>query len=129
MYLWHPQTIPELPGPLLTALHRDVCRLRSAPWSKVKGKNGWVHMLPWSALVWYHRKVLAEMTRRGWSPSMAWMDEGHRGLSKRVPDMVLSQADESSGRELAAMFKKHNPKTQADDSSRLTSWRANHGHA
>lgn len=127
MYLWHVEKLQELPGPLLTALHRDVCRIRSSRWGRVRGKSGWVFMLTWQSLVWYHRKVLSEMHRRGWNPSQSWNGETFSGRRVKVPEMVLSTSDEVSGRDCARVFKKHNPNTPEQDQVRLDSWRIRHG--
>lgn len=127
MYLWNPGMLQELPTQLLTALHRDVCRVRSARWRKARGRSGWVYMLPWGALVWYHKQVLKEMKRRGWGPSPAWFDDAHRGRSRAVPELVANAAENTTAREQAAQFKAHNPNDLAADATRLEKWRARHG--
>lgn len=79
MQLWHPNLLSELPDKLLTALHRDVCRIRSSQWRSPKDAKTWFYALPWGAVVWYHGKVLREMQRRGWKPSATWFDPLYRG--------------------------------------------------
>lgn len=79
--LWHPSLLNEIPGKLLSALHRDVCRLRSSPWKSPKDAKTWFYALPWGALVWYHGRILREMRHRGWKPSPEWFDPLYRGTS------------------------------------------------
>lgn len=95
MILWFPNMLPELPGRLLTALHRDICRVRSSEWRSPKGSKSWFYSLPWGALTWYHIVVLREMQRRGWSPSAEWFDPRYRGsnmpLAPALTDVDLSR--------------------------------------
>lgn len=79
MQLWHPSLLPELPSHLLTALHRDVCRIRSSVWRSPTNTRTWFYSLPWGALIWYHNKILREMQTRGWKPSAVWFDPLYRG--------------------------------------------------
>lgn len=95
MQLWHPNLLPDLPNRLLTALHRDVCRIRSSQWRSPVNTRTWFYALPWGALIWYHNRILREMQSRGWKPSSHWFDPLYRGrilpLASELADADLSR--------------------------------------
>lgn len=122
MILWHPDLLPELPVKLLTALHRDVCRIRSSQWKSPKNAKTWFYALPWGALVWYHGKVIREMQRRGWKPSPAWFDPLYRG--KCLPSASPLTDVDLSRKQWNTIFCKTCPFSQDKLEKALNAWKA-----
>lgn len=64
---------------MLLQQHRTCCGLRGRGWGR---KSRWLHYVydhSFIYLVSYHRLVLQEMTTRGWSPNLKWMEPTYRG--------------------------------------------------
>lgn len=125
MQLWHPNLLTELPTHLLTALHRDVCRIRSSQWRSPKNTRSWFYALPWGALVWYHTKILREMQRRGWEPSALWFDPLYRGHSLPLASQ-LTDAD-IPRKKWNEIFCNTCPISQDKFERMLTKWKSTRG--
>lgn len=92
MILPHPNLIKEVPGELLTSLHRSVCKIRSNPW-KDPTPQSWYYNLSWSTMFWYHKQILIEMQRRGFSPDRKWFNGEYHGRKNGSRDCDLNEAD------------------------------------
>lgn len=80
MKIWSPKILTALPAPLLTALHRDCCRVRGSGWGKATtAGNKWLWNYTIRDFVDYHKIVISEMESRGWNPDPQWKDEDYRG--------------------------------------------------
>lgn len=120
MQFWHPNLLPELPDRLLTALHRDICKIRSSLWKSPKNIRTWFYALPWDSLIWYHNRVIREMQRRKWKPSAVWFDPLYRG--RTLPRAsTLSEAD-LSRKKLGDIFLKTCPIPQDKFEQMLQKW-------
>lgn len=122
MQLWHPNLLPELPDKLLTALHRDMCKIRSSQWRSPQNARTWFYALPWGALIWYHGKVIREMQRRKWKPSAVWFDPLYRGKSLPMAS-TMTEADISRKR-WNDIFCKTCPIPQSKFEQMLTKWKS-----
>lgn len=121
MQLWHPNLLPELPDRLLTALHRDLCKIRSSQWRSPTNVRTWFYALPWGSLVWYHGKVIREMQRRKWKPSAVWFDPLYRGKMLPIAS-ALSEADLSQ-KKLGNIFIKTCPIPLGTFEQMLQKWK------
>lgn len=79
MRLWHEALIPLLPRQQLLGQHRECCALRGRGWGKKHATVDYVfnHSPMWLAA--YHRKVLDEMSHRGYTYDSKWEDVSYRG--------------------------------------------------
>ena len=78
-FLPHPALIPHLPGPLLRALHRDVCSLRGRRWGCPCPGAPYLRYASWQQLLGYHARVLQEFRVRGYRFQAAWISPHYRG--------------------------------------------------
>lgn len=123
MQFWHPDLLPQLPSRLLSALHRDICLLRSSPWRSPKSSATWFYNLPWDVLIWYHTAVLKEMRSRKWEPSSVWYDPLYRGSRPRAVE--LAEFD-STRKELENIFVKTCPYSKDMLQASLDKWISKH---
>lgn len=83
MRLWHKDLIKRLPRAQLLGQHRECCALRGLGWGKKHATVDYVFTHPRSWLVRYHRRVMDEMTRRGYNVAVEWLAASYCG--KRAP--------------------------------------------
>ena len=125
MQLWLPDMLDKLPGRLLGALHRDICRIRSSVWRSPKNTHTWFYSLPWGALVWYHGVVLREMQHRGWKPSPEWFDPLYRGRNLPLAS-AMTDAD-IPRKQWRSIFCKTCPIPPEKFGRLLQTWNSRHG--
>ena len=122
MKLWKIELLGELPGRLLCALHRDVCRIRTGAWKAYKSRRTWYYALPWGAVAWYHARVLREMVRRGWKPNPRWFDPLYRGNTPRLDDDMVDP-DSLGSQGWKDIFDRACPDTLKEERERLAGWK------
>ncbi|MCI9414341.1 MAG: oligoendopeptidase F [Clostridiales bacterium] len=83
MRLWHEALLSELPRAQLLGQHRECCALRGGSWGKPHAVVNYVFAHPMEDLYVYHRRVMAEMERRGYTVERRWYRPDYRG--KRRP--------------------------------------------
>lgn len=127
MRLWRPELLPELPGRLLCALHRDMCLLRGRPWGTARGTSTWYWNLPWGCIAWYHGQVMREMASRGWRPDPGWHDTLYRGRKRAPARDDLVEIEDMSPGGWRRMFTGACPETVEGQSAMLEAWRGSHG--
>jgi len=121
MRFWCPYLFGALPDKLLASLHRDVCRVRVMGGSNndiVKGLS-----LSVSSIFWYHRKVMAEMSIRGWKYNVKWNTVQYRGKkAKPYPKWV----NEGQEYDLDVVYwHSITPEYIAEETLAITQWRQN----
>ena len=79
MRLWHEALLPVLPRAQLLGQHRECCALRGGSWGRPHAVVDYVFTHPREALYAYHRRVMAEMERRGFRVEDSWQDAFYRG--------------------------------------------------
>jgi uncharacterized protein (TIGR02328 family) len=103
MRLWHVDLIPKLPRQQLLGQHRECCALRGKGWGKRHSTVDYVFKYPISKLFCYHKKVMDEMQRRGYSVSEEWKLPQYRGKELCIDDSILDAWD-------GACYPEHNDK-------------------
>ena len=78
-HLPHPQILPYIPGRLLLAIHRDICRLRGSRFGCPNPGAPYTTIRPLSYLLHYHAQVLREFTARGYRYAQGWANPVYRG--------------------------------------------------
>ncbi|MCQ2300576.1 MAG: TIGR02328 family protein [Bacteroidales bacterium] len=71
--------IGRLPMKQLLGQHRECCALRGLGWGRKHSVVDYVFRNPYCKLYFYHRAVMAEMERRGYSPDKTWTFPNYRG--------------------------------------------------
>lgn len=79
MRLWHVDLISKLPRQQLLGQHRECAALRGKGWGKPHATVNYVFEHPYSWLFNYHKKIMAEMRRRGYSVDPHWRARSYRG--------------------------------------------------
>lgn len=79
MRLWHQLLIPYLDRQRLLGQHRECAALRGKGWGKKHAVVDYVFTHDPSWLVAYHKLIMDEMERRGYSPDRTWDDPCWRG--------------------------------------------------
>ncbi|WP_163654295.1 TIGR02328 family protein [Listeria sp. PSOL-1] len=79
MRLWHEQLIPLLPRQQLLGQHRECCALRGNGWGKSHSTVNYIFTHPPYRLFQYHKKVMDEMTKRGYAVTSLWYNPYYRG--------------------------------------------------
>ena len=79
MRVWHQLLIPYLDRQRLLGQHRELCALRGKGWGKKHAIVDYVFTHDPAWLVAYHKLVMDEMERRGYSPDRTWDDPCWRG--------------------------------------------------
>lgn len=125
MRIWRPEVLPDLPGRLLCALHRDICRIRTGAWRPYRDARTWYYGLPWGALAWYHARVLREMRHRGWKPNPQWHDPLFRGAKPPLDDEMV-EPGALGNRGWSDIFDRTCPNTESDDREALQEWNRRH---
>ena len=67
------------PRQQLLGQHRECCALRGKGWNRKHATVNYVFSHSPYKLYQYHVLVMAEMVRRGYKPSVEWLDKNHRG--------------------------------------------------
>ena len=91
MRLWHYKLIRNLPRAQLLGQHRECCALRGKGWGKKHSTVDYVFEHPYIMLFDYHKKVIAEMERRGHKVYAAWKDPHYRGTQLGVVDNLPNE--------------------------------------
>lgn len=79
MRLWHQDLIEKLPRAQLLGQHRECCALRGNGWGRKHSTVDYVFGYSPTRLSTYHKFVMAEMRRRGYSPDEEWVSDHYRG--------------------------------------------------
>ena len=77
------ELLPYIPGRLLVALHRDLCRMRGSRYGCPCPSAPYVMVRPMRYLLAYHGQVLLEFRNRGYRFFEKWTDPCYRG--RRLP--------------------------------------------
>jgi len=126
MKFWRPEILEDLPGRLLCALHRDMCRVRSGPWRPFDGKHPWIYGLPWGVVVWYHSRILREMKHRNWKPNPKWFDPTYRGDAFPAVNDNMVDTDTLGTRGWFKIFDSVCPALESEDRETLEKWKRRH---
>lgn len=81
MRLWHEDLIKRLPRGQLLGQHRECCALRGNGWGKKHATVNYVFKYSPYLLFSYHKLVMNEMERRGYSVTEKWKNKDYRGKS------------------------------------------------
>lgn len=125
MYVFHPDTISELPGRLLCALHRDLCKVRGRAWGRGR-RHRWMWLMRVSTLAWYHRTILTEMAARGYSPDFRWMMPAYAGPKAPPVPKDQATAPDVSDNGSRAKFLELYPGSAAASRKRIAQWKGAH---
>lgn len=79
MRLWHETLIPVLPNNQLSGQHRECAALRGNGWGRKHSTVDYVFKHDPLLLFEYHRKVMAEMIKRGFKVDPLWQSFRYRG--------------------------------------------------
>jgi uncharacterized protein (TIGR02328 family) len=79
MRLWHESLIKKLPRQQILGQHREICALRGNGWGKPHSTVNYVFDHHWIYLYEYHRRIMAEMNRRGYNVGDVWRVPQYRG--------------------------------------------------
>lgn len=79
MRLWPLSILPQLPRQQLLGQHRECCALRGKGWGRKHATVDYVFKHPHWWLYVYHYEILREMTRRGYSFDVDWLNQLYRG--------------------------------------------------
>jgi uncharacterized protein (TIGR02328 family) len=79
MRLWAEQLITRLPRAQLLGQHRECAALRGNGWGKRHATVDYVFTYDPMRLVAYHRRIMAEMARRGYRVTETWLNAHYRG--------------------------------------------------
>lgn len=94
MRLWHEDLIRRLPRQQLLGQHRECCALRGGGWGKKHATVDYVFSHSPYKLFQYHRLVINEMLKRGYSPNKVWLNPLYRGTKNisysSLPSEVLT---------------------------------------
>lgn len=105
MRLWHEKLIPLLPRAQLLGQHRECCALRGLSWGKKHAVVDYVFSHPREDLAEYHRRVIAELDRRGYRVETAWRDPAYRG--RRCPPCPADPLRLAAARCRAMVYREH----------------------
>lgn len=84
MRLWPLAILDQLPRQQLLGQHRECCALRGMGWGRKHSTVDYVFKHPYFYLFAYHKRVLGEIIRRGYSFAIEWGCSDYRG--KRLGD-------------------------------------------
>lgn len=84
MRLWHQSLIEKLPRQQLLGQHRECCALRGKGWGKNHSTVNYVFTYDPAHLLAYHRLIMKEMIKRGYSPSEEWFNLNYRGKTLNI---------------------------------------------
>ena len=79
MRLWPLAILDQLPRQQLLGQHRECCALRGKGWGRKHATVDYVFRHPYFYLFAYHKRVLDEMIRRGYSFAIEWGCSDYRG--------------------------------------------------
>ena len=79
MRLWHQDLISRLPRQQLLGQHRECCALRGLAWGRKHSTVQYVFKYNPGRLFAYHRNVMGEMIKRGYTVDPAWFSPFYRG--------------------------------------------------
>ena len=79
MRLWPLAILDQLPRKQLLGQHRECCALRGKGWGRKHATVDYVFSHPYFYLFAYHKRVLDEMIRRGYSFAIEWGCSDYRG--------------------------------------------------
>jgi len=105
MRLWHQELIPYLPRQQLLGQHRECCVLRGNGWNKRHIVIDYIFRYTHFHLFQYHKKVMAEMSRRNYKADILWLNPKYRG-KKCNPIIELCEYKIDT----TIIYKEHNDK-------------------
>jgi len=79
MRLWPLAILDQLPRQQLLGQHRECCALRGKGWGRKHATVDYIFQHPYFYLFAYHKRVLDEMIRRGYSFAIEWGCSDYRG--------------------------------------------------
>ena len=91
MRLWPLAILDQLPRQQLLGQHRECCALRGKGWGRKHATVDYVFTYPHWWLYVYHYEVMHEMTRRGYSFDINWLNELYRGRNLGVDDSLRTE--------------------------------------
>lgn len=94
MRLWHEKLLPLLPDQQIRGQHSECCGMRGLFWGKKHKIVDYAFRHTLQELELFHRKVMAEMIKRGMHVGDEWLHTNYRGKKiETVPGDYIPLVD------------------------------------